>query len=172
MIYWFKINNIEYGWFGMKFGEHYVEASDFLGYDLPQIFLRKILNVLEKRTKDEWLYLMNEPGADMMHIYEGEDKVHFEVWDLSKCSDELDRDESAEKDSCTKCNFSMEISWKEAVDGLVTEFALYENGNGRAMYEKHWGPYPEKEYAELKKHAYEIEKTLTEYEDMFCISFL
>ena len=40
------------------------------------------------------------------------------------------------------------------------------------MYEMHWGPYPEQEYAKLKKHAYEIEKTLTGYENMFCSSFL
>ena len=40
----FKIESIEYGWFECRIGKHYVEASDYLGYDMSKEFLSKLLN--------------------------------------------------------------------------------------------------------------------------------
>ena len=82
-----------------------IDASDFLGYDMPQKFLSKVLQVIKQNT-EEWLYLMDEPGAAMLHIYQKDGRVHFVEYDLSVNSDELNReDEAAERDKCEQCLF-------------------------------------------------------------------
>lgn len=52
----------------MCIAENLIEVSDFLSYDMPQKFLSKVIRVLNEST-EEWLYLMDEPGAAMLHIY-------------------------------------------------------------------------------------------------------
>lgn len=63
----FKIESIEYGWFACRIGKHYVEVSDYLGYDMSKEFLGKLIKVL-KGTLKEWIYVMNEPGATMIEL--------------------------------------------------------------------------------------------------------
>lgn len=65
--------------------------------------------------------------------------IVFEWLDINKCSDELqcDVDEISELVNCTRRLGSYSESIASVVDNFVSEFALYENGNGRKMYETH-----------------------------------
>lgn len=172
MYNWFKINCIEYGWFTMDIGRVFSEASDFLGYDMPQKFLDKVFRVVKENT-EEWLYLMDEPGARILHIYLENNKVHFAQYELSVESGNLNSEnEAAEKDKCGKCEFDMDVDIKDAVDRIVTEFSLYENGNGRLLYEEHWGKFPEKEFEKLKEYAFQLQKNVGEYDDLFCTTYM
>lgn len=172
MYNWFKINSIEYGWFTMSIGQVLSEASDFLGYDMPQKFLEKVLRVVKDNT-EEWLYLMNEPGAAILHIYLENKKVHFAQYDLSVASDDLNsEDEAEEHDKCEKCWFDVKVDIEDAVDGIVTEFSLYENGNGRLLYEKHWGEFPDKEFGKLREYAFQLQENVGEYDDLLCTTYM
>lgn len=169
---WFKINSISYGWFNMCIGSHLCGASDFLDYDMPRKFLSKVIRVINNNT-EEWLYLMGEPGASMLHIYLADERLHIAEYSLSIDSTDLDpEDESTERDKCEECWFNIDIDIQNAVDGIVTEFSLYENGNGRKLYENHWGAFPEKEFDELKKYAFHLQENAGEYDDLLCTTFL
>lgn len=170
---WFKINSISYGWFEICIGLHLCTGvSDFLGYDMPEKLLSKVIRVIRENT-EEWLYLMDEPGAAMLHIYRKDEQIHFVEYDLSVTSDELNReDEAAERDKCAQCLFEFDVDIRNAVDGLVTEFSLYENGNGRMLYEKHWGGFPVKEFEELKELAFQLQKNAGKYHGLLCTTFL
>lgn len=172
MYNWFKINCIEYGWFTMHIGRVFSEASDFLGYDMPQKFLDKVFRVVKENT-EEWLYLMDEPGAAILRIYLENKKVHFAQYELSVESGDLNlENEAAEQDKCGKCQFDMKVDIKDAVDGIVTEFSLYENGNGRLLYEEHWGKFPEKEFDKLKEYAFQLQKNVGEYDFLLCTTYM
>lgn len=169
---WFKINNISYGWFTMCIGSHVTEVSDFLNYDMPQKFLSKVIRVICENT-EEWLYLMDEPGSAMLHIYLKNEKVHFAEYSLSVNSYELNcEDEVEERDKCEKCLFDINVDIQNTVDGIVTEFSLYENGNGRMLYEEHWGAFPVKEFEKLKKYAFQIQQNAGKYDGLLCATFL
>ena len=116
---------------------------------------------------------MNEPGAAILHIYLKNERVHFAQYNLSVASDELNcEDEAAEQDKCEKCWFDIPVDIQNTVDGIVTEFSLYENGNGRRLYEKHWGAFPTKEYKELKEYAFHLQEKAGKYNDLLCTTFL
>ena len=156
----------------MDIGSKLSEASDFLGYDMPKKFLFKVIRVISENT-EEWLYMMDEPGASMLHIYFKDDRVHFAEYSLSANSDELNReDEEAERDKCEECWFDIDVDVQSAVDGIVTEFSLYENGNGRMLYEKHWGPFPTKEFEKLKEYAFQLQVNAGKYDGLLCTTFL
>lgn len=71
-----------------------------------------------------------------------------------------------------KCIYTIDIDAQNVVDGLVTEISLYENGNGRTLYEKHWMEFPIAEYEELKLYAFELQKNTRKYDELFCTTFL
>lgn len=172
MYSWFKINNISYGWFTMNMGQHLCIASDFLGYDMPKNFLSKIYHVINNNT-EEWIYLMDEPGANILHMYLENKQVHFAEYGLSVESLDLNlENEEAEWDKREKCWFHTNIDIQDTVDGIVTEFSLYENGNGRILYEEHWGKFPEKEFEKLKQCAFQLQKNADEYDELLCTTFL
>ena len=143
----FKIDSIGYGWFEFRIGMYYVETSDFLGYDMPTEFLNKLIKVLKGSSK-EWVYVMNEPGADILEILRSDNMITVNSFSMNKPSTEL----------------SSEIE--------VTEYSLYENGNGRKCFDLNWGGYPQKEYDELKRIAIEINKNQGKYDKLNCIEFL
>jgi len=171
MPFGFKIEAIEYGWFTMWIGpKHIIDGSDYLGYDLPKELLRKVWNVLQEDGKEEWLYLMDEPGAEIMEISHANGKLEFAVYSLSKECFHLSRREEDEKENLGECRFRS--VWEPAmlVDALVSEFYLYENGNGRGLYETHWMEFPVEEYEKLKKLAFEMDKKMSGHHKLYCIN--
>ncbi len=166
----FKILSIEYGWFKIWIGPgHVIEGSDYLGYDLPKEFLRKAWNVLQEDGKEEWIYLMDEPHGDIMHISHCSGKIHLAVYPLNKECHRLSSKEVDEKDNCGECTYRSDWKPEDLVDALVSEFYLYENGNGRGLYETHWMPFPDEEYEQLKKLAFEMDKKAPKFEKLYCI---
>ena len=170
MHYGFKILGIDYGWFYMWIGpNHMIEGSDYLGYDLPKLFLSKVWNVLQKDGNEEWLYLMDEPHGYIMRIAYDAGRVHLSEYPLTKECHHLSHKEEDEKDNCGECIFRKDWEMEDFVDSLVSEFYLYENGNARELYELHWMPFPDEEYEKLKKLAFEIDKKMPKYEKLYCI---
>ena len=167
----FRIESIEYGWFEFRIGKYYVEASDFLGYDMPTEFLNKLVKILKESSK-EWVYVMNEPGADILEILRSDNVITINCYSMNKPSTELSRDIEEELKNIGKREFSISINIPELVDAVVTEYSLYENGNGRKCFDLNWGEYPQKEYDELKKIAFEINKNQGKYDKLKCVEFL
>lgn len=146
-----------------------IEVSDFLSYDMPQKFLSKVIRVLNENT-EEWLHLMGEPGAAMLHIYLKDRRVHFAEYSLSVDSDALDKeDEEANRDKCEECRFDVSVDIPSAVDAIATEFSLYENGNGRMLYEKHWNSFPTKEFEKLKEYAFQLQESAKKKTMICCV---
>ena len=96
--------------------------------------------------------------------------VIFAEYDSLKTSYELNLDEK--KENCGKYIYTVDVDVQNVVDGLVTEFSLYENGNGRTLYEKHWMEFPKDEYEELKLYAFELQKNTRKYDELFYATFL
>lgn len=167
----FKINSIEYGWFEIRLGKYYIECSDFLGCDSPKYLLGAVLDLLEKKSSEEWICWQDEPGACIMQINIEDGKFKFNVYDSAKNSDELERTGISLKENCEKCWLSINIEISLMVDNLVAEFSLYENGNGLLMYEKHWADFPKNEYKRLKDYALKLEEKLDSYSGLFCNTY-
>ncbi len=167
----FKIESIEYGWFEYRIGKHYVEASDYLGYDVSREFLFKLLKMLKGSSK-EWIYVMNEPGAGIMELSLEGDKIFIRIYSLNKPSFDLSKEIEEEIKNIGECKCLIDIPKTEFVDAIVTEYALYETGNARDYYETNWGDFPQVEYNELKKIAFELNKNLSEIDSMQCVDFL
>ena len=168
----FKIESIEYGWFDFRIGKHYFIASDYLGYDMPKEFLDKLIKVLKESSK-EWLYVMNEPGATIIELTSVDDTtISIQSYSMNKPSDALSPNIEEEIKNKGACDFSISIAKLDLTDDVITEYSLYETGNGRKYYEFNWGTFPQSEYNELKKMAFEENKKLNELESLKCIDFL
>ena len=167
----FKIDSIGYGWFEFRIGMYYVETSDFLGYDMPTEFLNKLIKVLKGSSK-EWVYVMNEPGADILEILRSDNMITVNSYSMNKPSTELSSEIEEELKNIGEHEFSISINIPELMDAVVTEYSLYENGNGRKCFDLNWGGYPQKEYDELKRIAIEINKNQGKYDKLNCIEFL
>lgn len=167
----FKIESIEYGWFECRIGKYYIEASDYLGYDMPKEFLSKLIKVLKKSSK-ECIYVMNEPGATMIELIPVDDTISISAYSMNKPSYDLSHNIEEEIKNIGECDFSIAVVKLELIDCVVTEYSLYENGNGRSYYETNWGDYPQNEYDELKRIAFETNKNLREFDSLKCVDFL
>ena len=167
----FKIESIEYGWFECRIGKYRIDASDYLGYDISKEFLMKLLKLLKGSSK-EWIYEMNEPGASMIELSLTEDTITVSVYRMNKTSSDLSKETEDEIQNCEECKYSISIDKSELVDAIVTEYSLYETGNGRRYYEINWGDFPQIEYNELKCIAFEINKNRNELNALQCTTFL
>lgn len=167
----FKIESIEYGWFEFRIGKDHVVASDYLGYDISKELLVKLLKVLKGSSK-EWVYIMNEPGASIMGLSMVHNQIAINIYSMNKPSYDLGNEIEEELRNMKECEYSAEIDKNELVDAVVTDYSLYENGNGRCYYETNWGEFPQCEYDELKKIAFEINKTLREIDSLQCATFM
>lgn len=167
----FKIEEISYGWFEFSIGKHWAAVSDFLSYDMPREFLSKLIKVLEKSSKER-IYLMYEPRAELMEIFPQGDKIAVKIYSMDKHSYELSPVIEEESGSIGDCKFLAEFEKASLTDDVVAEFSLYEKGNGRKCYEKNWGEFPQKEYDELKRIAFEINKNQSEFNELKCVDYL
>lgn len=148
----FKISAIEHGWFGIKIGENYIECSNYLGYDIPKMLLKIFSNLFEKKSHKEWLCWQNEPGAYIMQLTAWGGVLTIKVYSSKAEAYKIGTSEDSLKPNCNECLFEAGFDFTAAARSLLKEFALYENGNERLLYEKHWMEFPQKEYEALKKH--------------------
>ena len=172
----FEIHGIRYGWFQVCFTPHgekqgWLTNSDYLQCDAPALFLEAVANILEKKSHEEWLCWQDEPGAYILRLALDGEKAAVKIFIAEKDSLDLPYSgaELAREEKTIEYENSFEI--KTLLNDVLVEFSLYENGNGLALYNKHWGEFPEKEYRRLKKFAEEFNKGLDKYSRMFCLTY-
>lgn len=172
----FEIHRIRYGWFQVCFTPHdekkgWLTNSDYLQCDAPALFLDALANILEKNSREEWLCWQDEPGAYILRLALENGKVAVEIFIAEKDSLDLPYSgtELASEEKVFEYGNSFEI--KQLLNDVLTEFSLYENGNGLRLYNMHWGDFPQKEYHRLRQCARELNKTLGTYDKMFCFSY-
>ena len=167
------IEEIAYGWLTLKIGKMHVSCSDFRDYDFLQKFLEKIIRILNQKSVREWVWCMHEPGATVLQISKENQKMIFQHYGLSVDSFKLPKENETSSGVEVKELISEEkIPVSDLLDYLVTEFSLYELGNGRKIYENNWFPFPQKEYEILRQKAIEINSIKGEFEELFCMTFL
>ena len=171
----FEIHRIRYGWFEVCFTPHdekkgWLCNSDYLQCDAPKYFLDALADILEEKTAEEWLCWQDEPGAYILRLALESGKIAAEIFnapdsfELPYRGNEL---AAAEKEFEYRNSFEI----KELLDDVLTEFSLYENGNGLALYNKHWDVFPEKEFQRLKSFAVRFNKGLDKYHKLFCLTW-
>lgn len=171
----FEIHKIRYGWFEVCFTPHgekqgWLCNSDYLQCDAPKYFLDALANILEEKTSEEWLCWQDEPGAYILRLSFEDGKIVVEIF-LAPDSFELPH--RGQELALTEKEFEygnlFEI--KELLDDVLVEFSLYENGNGLAIYNKHWDVFPENEFQRLKRFAVHYNKGLDRYHKLFCLTW-
>lgn len=172
----FEIHKIRWGWFVVCFTPHaenrgFLTNSDYLGCDAPAMFLEALANILEARSKDEWLCWQDEPGASVLHIGASDKGLSVEIFYSGKDSLELPFGGKELVSEADELIYQNVFETQYLLDDVLTEFGLYENGNGLRLYNKHWGGFPQKEYHRLRKCAQELDKTLDKYHKMFCLGY-
>lgn len=172
---WFKIESVHYGWFGMSAGQIYFKASNYTDYDMPRRLLEKIVRLISGESEREYLYLLAEPHAALLVLSVTHSRICMEAYDLIRDSNDLPRQERDALGLLGECWANLAVLIPDAADDLVTEFSLYENGNGRALYETHWMPFPQDAYDALKALAFRFAGERMEDEDMdelMCTTYL
>ena len=171
----FEIHGIRYGWFEVCFTPHdekrgWLCNSDYLQCDAPRLFLDALADILEEKAAEEWLCWQDEPGANILRLALENGKIAVEIFiapdslGLPYRGAEL---ASVEKEFEYRNSFEI----KKLLDDILVEFSLYENGNGLALYQKHWDKFPEKEFQRLKKFAVRFNKGLDKYGKLFCLTY-
>lgn len=171
----FEIHRIRYGWFEVCFTPHaekqgFLTNSDYLGCDAPALFLDALANILEKSSHEEWLCWQDEPGAYILRLALEDGKIAVEIF-TGKDSLYLPHSGTELANEEKEIYYVNHFDIDKLLDDVLTEFSLYENGNGLRLYNKHWGDFPQKEYHRLRQCARELNKTLGTYDKMFCFSY-
>lgn len=149
----FKIFRISNGWFDIYMGgQFYLTNSGYLGCDAPMLLLEALCNILENKVEESWLCWQDEPGAYILNLEKQDNRLIVRIYDTDNDSTSLDHNGIALSKHITKCVFKVEENITIAAKNILEEFSLYENGNGRGIYDNHWGEFPEQQYIRLKNH--------------------
>ena len=172
----FEIHRIRYGWFEVCFTPHdekkgWLINSDYLQCDAPRLFLDALANILEEKSREEWLCWQDEPGAYILRIALEDGKVAVEIFNAEKDSFDLPQCGVELAHEAKSLEYGNLFEIKQLLDDVLVEFSLYENGNGLALYNKHWDEFPKKELGRLKKFAAEFNKGLDKYHKLFCLTY-
>jgi hypothetical protein len=155
----FKIFRISYGWFDVCIrGQFYLTNSDYLFCDAPMLLLEALSDLLENKVEESWLCWQEEPEAHILNLERQDDRLIIRVYEADKDSYDLDHSGMDLSKHIKQCVFQTEEDIIKAAKNIVEEFSLYENGNGRNIYDAHWGDryeqwgkFPERQYNRLKK---------------------
>lgn len=146
----FKIVSISHGWFQVDFNRQFLLTnSDFLNCDAPALLLEAVGNLMEYGTAVQWLCWQNEPSAYILKLERKGNQLIGQVYDTDAESTELDYSGQGLADYITECVFCFEEEMNQAAKTIADEFSLYEKGNGREQYCRHWSAFPDKEYGRL-----------------------
>lgn len=154
----FKIYAIQHGWFEICIGSYFAECSKYAGSDSPKELLKAALRLTENAAQDEWLRWPNEPDAVIMHISKKGSSLEIKLFAATKAAYTLPASGVALKGYCGECLGMAKEETTAFLDDMLTEFSLYENGNGLSLYKKHWEAFPEEEYHQLKKAVRSLAK--------------
>lgn len=167
----FKIESISYGWFELRTGKHYLLCSDYLDYDTPKFLLKALLRLIKGESKEEWICWQDEPAANIMQLTVEGATLKLNMHRSAKESFDLETTPGSLKTNRKECWYSMDLKIIQAVDDLLTEFSLYENGNGLSLYEEHWMTFPQEEYRKLKEFAIGMQNQSDEDDALFCTTY-
>lgn len=172
----FEIHRIRYGWFEVCFTPHdekkgWLVNSDYLQCDAPKLFLDALADIFEEKSREEWLCWQDEPGAYVLRLGIEDRNISVEIYYSKKDSLDLPyRGEELSHD-LGELAYSAVFEPRYLLDDIITEFSLYEDGNGLRLYNKHWDEFPKREYYRLRRCAAEINNKLGKYEKMFCFNY-
>jgi len=148
----FKIFSISHGWFDVYIGGQFcLTNSNYLGCDAPMLLLEALGNMLENKTDESWLCWQDEPCACILNLQKQDDRLIVRIYVADKDSCSLSFCGTDLSDHITECVFKTEENITTAAKNILKEFSLYENGNGRGIYDAHWGEFPDQQYIRLKK---------------------
>ena len=172
----FEIHGIRYGWFEVCFTPHdekkgFLINLDYLECDAPKLFLEALADILEEKSREEWLCWQDEPRARILRIALEDGKAAVKIFTAEKEAFDLPYSGEVLADETKTPEYSNSFEIKQLLDDVLVEFSLYENGNGQALYNKHWGEFPEKEFGRLKKIAAEINKELDKNHKLFYFTY-
>lgn len=172
----FEIHNIAYGWFEVCFLPHsnkacIIENSDYLNCDAPKLLLGSLADLADGVRKEQWLCWQDEPGAHIIHLSLSEENITVGIYSTDKTSKELPYSGDTLKQEIKECRFCNDFEVSYLIDEVLTQFSLYEKGNGLKLYNEHWGNFPQKEYDRLKIYAERLNQKRDKYDEMFFFSY-
>jgi len=148
----FKIYSISHGWFEAHIGgQFYLANSNYLGCDAPMLLLEALGDILENKAEESWLCWQDEPGAYILNLQKQDERLIARIYGTDKDSYSLDFCGMGLSGHTKECVFKTEENITAAIKNIIKEFSLYENGNGRGIYDANWGAFPEQQYTRLKR---------------------
>lgn len=171
----FEIHRIAYGWFEICLSPHKDSAfllnSRFMDCDAPRLLLDSLAAIAEGTSRSEWLCWQDEPGAFILHLEADDKNITTEVYRAARESMELPFNGEILKQDAKKLVYSNSFELRRLIDDVLVQFSLYENGNGLALYQRHWSKFPQSEYDRLRACAEKINADLKKYDKMLCLSY-
>ena len=153
-----KIESIRHGWFAMRFGGYEIDCTNVFEHDTPMELLQAVYDLVKKNDETKIVRWDGEPGSEIMCLERIEDEILITVYETSKSVYDLNCSAEQMMRYCGEEKWSVKMDFSEFVDELVTEFWLYENGNGRILYEKNWMQFSLSTFERLMSSVMEISK--------------
>ena len=153
----FKILSISHGWFEVDFNREFILVnSGFMGCDAPYLLLEALGDLAENKDTEAWLCWQGEPGVTILNLEKQDDRLIVRVYDTDDSLEYInylqpDHTERRLSEYAAGRLYKTEDDFVGAVRNILDEFALYENGNGRIRYEKHWGEFPQEPYHRVRR---------------------
>lgn len=148
----FHIRSIYAKWFEVEINRQFILTNSYyLGCDAPKRLLKAFANLLEKGITTQWLCWQDEPDAYILKIENAGGQCIGEIYNADAASFVLEHEGVSLADHTTECVYRFECDMKKMSSLILREFSLYENGNGRKIYQEHWGDFPQTEYEKLKQ---------------------
>lgn len=154
----FMIERIEYGWFKAFVGGCRLVSSNVADGDAPRELLECVAQVLMDGAQAGWVAWRGEPEALIMELRLDGTDAAIRLWSSSLDAFELGEEEAELRECRVETVAETKVSAIELLDAVVSAFALYANGNGRALYEAHWGEFPDGAFDRLKAFALDISR--------------
>ena len=148
----FKILCISHRWFEIDFNRMIVLTNSYyLGCDAPAFLLEALGNLFENKASEQWLCWQDEPEAYILKLERNDNKLIIEIYDTDQESSDLEYRGISLAKNATKLLYGFDEEIIKALEAIITEFSLYENGNGNKIYLSNWGNFLQKEYDRIKE---------------------
>ena len=171
----FSIDDIAYGWLTAQFEGHALTCSNVMEADEPLALLSCLNRIFVKKAGEAWMAWAGEPDAAITRFMAEGGKITVSAWSSRAAAWDLPEAESEIAGCRDELLWEVTLPGAKLLDAVISTFALYENGNGLALYRAHWGDFPQAEFDTLKRFAIGLSDYLEARNDMaglYCASFL
>lgn len=147
----FSITDISDGWFETRiFDEYKLLCSDLWLADPQASFLSALYDVYASEC-ERYISFKGEPGADILKMISECNKLHIYVYNSLSASESMLPNEGAELEKYMgKLLYEKSVDKDDFVKAVLAEFERYADGEMKALYEKNWELFPQKEFDRLK----------------------